>query len=130
MKKKSSKKRKAASKKKTLKRKLVRKKKGVAKKRVSKKKTPAQRRSPKLPTEPIGKVTHYFPQVKAAAILIERDGVRVGDTLYFKGHTTQFKQQVSSLQIDREPVTQASSGEEVGIQVKSRVREHDLVFKL
>ena len=109
------------------------------KKRVSKKKSSAKktkkkgaktRRSVELPAEPVGRVTHYFPQVKAAAVRIEREGVRVGDTLYFKGHTTQFKQKVESLQIDRQVVSEAGPESEVGIQVRSRTREHDLVFKL
>jgi hypothetical protein len=89
-----------------------------------------QKRRPEIPSEPIARVTHYFPHVKAAAVMVDRDGIRVGDTLYFKGHTTRFKQTVESLQINHQPVTQASPGEEAGIRVKSRVREHDLVFKL
>lgn len=87
-------------------------------------------KEPELPSKPIGKVTHYFPKAHATAVILEREGLRVGDTLYFKGHTTRFKQQVESIQIDRRPVSEASSGEEVGIQVRSRTREHDLVFKL
>lgn len=116
------------------------KKKSIRKKPVSKKKKPTARKDkkaapsrpkgPKLPAEPIGRVTHYFPQVKATAVMIERDGIRTGDVLYFKGHTTGFKQKVESIQIERQPVSQASQGDEVGIQVRSRTREHDLVFKL
>ena len=128
------------SKKKPVKRKAVRKK-GPAKKKtqVKKKSKPAKakkgakkpvRKGPRLPAEPIGRVTHYFPQVKAAAVMIERENLRVGDTLYFKGHTTNFKQTVHSIQINHESVTLASPGDEVGVQVKSRTREHDLVFKL
>ena len=85
---------------------------------------------PKLPEESIGRVTHYFPKARATAIMIEREGVKLGDTLYFKGHTTHFKETVRSLQIDCKPVTQAEVGQEVGIQVKARTREHDQVFKL
>ena len=102
----------------------------VRKKRVVKKKVKAPPKGPKLPAEPIGHVTHYFPKVRATAVMIERDGIRVGDILYYKGHTTGFKQEVGSLEIDRQPVSEASSGQEVGIQVRSRTREHDSVFKL
>lgn len=109
------------------KRKAVKKK--VARKKKTKK-VSKQKLAPKLPAEPIGRVTHYFPHVKATAILVERDEIKLGDTLFFKGHTTQFKQRVDSLQIDHQPVNQASPGQEIGIQVKSRTREHDLVFKL
>ena len=117
---------KKSGRKKSFKRKTAKKKTGS--KGVSKKK--AVRKLPKLPAEPIGRVTHYFPKVRATAVQIERDGFQEGDTLYFKGHTTNFKQKVESLQINHQRVSQASSGDEVGIQTKSRTREHDLVFKL
>lgn len=110
----------------TVKRKGVR----PGKKKVVKKKAKAPPRTPKLPQEPIGRVTHYFPKVRASAVMIERDRIQPGDILYFKGHTTRFKQKVESLQVNRQPVSEASPGEEVGIQVRARTREHDLVFKL
>ena len=76
----------------------------------------------------LGRVTHYFPQVKAGAVLIEKGAVSKGDTLHIKGHTTDFKQKVKSIQIDRAPVQKATKGKEVGILVKSRVRINDEVF--
>lgn len=100
------------------------------KKKAAKKKVKARPKGPELPAEPIGRVTHYFPKARATAVMIERDGIRAGDVLYYKGHTTRFKQKVESLQINRQSVSEASSGEEVGIQVRARTREHDLVFKL
>ncbi len=121
-------KKRVARKKKIVKRKVARK---GAKKKAGR--AGAKRRVGKgrgLPSEPIGRVTHYFSHVKAAAVIIDRDGIRVGDTLYIKGHTTRFKQRVDSLQIEHAAVSQASPGDEVGIRVSSRVREHDLVFKL
>lgn len=98
----------------------------------SKKKKPA----PKKPAVPvvdgllIGEVTHFFPHVNAAALVIKKGGVRVGDTLYYKGHTTDFKQSVTSMQINHQPVSVASKGDEVGIQVSQRVRVGDSVYKL
>ena len=131
---------KKGSKKKSIKRKAVRKKRPAKNKTQVKKKSKLAkakkgakkpvRKGPKLPSESIGRVTHYFPQVKAAAVMIERKSLKVGDTLYFKGHTTNFKQTVNSIQINHKSVTSASPGDEVGVQVKSRTREHDLVFKL
>ena len=131
---------KKGSKKKSVKRKVLRKR-PVKKKNQAKKKTksakrkktakkPSVKKGPKLPAEPVGRVTHYFPKVKAAAVMIERENLRVGDTLYFKGHTTHFKQTVDSLQMNHQSVAKAAPGDEVGIQVKSRTREHDFVFKL
>jgi len=78
----------------------------------------------------IGKVSHYFPHVKAGAIIIESaGGLAVGDTIRIKGHTTDFKQNIASMQIDRNPIEKASKGQEIGILVKSRVRIHDKVYK-
>ena len=126
-KKRSASKRKKPAKKALRKKMAARKKKTV--KKAGKKKT-AAKKGPKLPEEPIGRVTHYFPKAKATALMIGNGTIRVGDILYFKGHTTSFKQKIESMQIDHRPVEQANSGEEVGIQVRSRTREHDLVFKL
>lgn len=131
-----SKKKKRKTKAKT--RKAARKKrvKRVAKKRVKKvkvlkkkviKKTPAVSKGKEVQ---IGKVTHYFPHVKAGAIMIESGALAIGDTLHIKGHTTDFKQKVKSLQINRVPVQKGSVGDEVGVLVKSRVRINDEVYKV
>ncbi len=78
----------------------------------------------------IGKVTHYFPHVEAAVIKITKDKISPGDNLHVKGHSTDFTQVVDSIQIDRVPVTSAKKGQEIGLKVISRVREHDLVYRL
>jgi len=122
--------RRAARKRKVHKPKKAARKKPTKRKGARRPKARAAKKGPKLPAEPIGRVTHYFPKVRATALLIEKEGIRVGDVLYFKGHTTSFKQRVDSLQINHQSVTEAGAGEEVGIQVRSRTREHDLVFKL
>lgn len=132
-KKSAKKKKRLVKRKRTTKKRGVRKKKVLRKKSIRKKKKKSGRvpaKGPKLPEEPVGRVTHYFPKVRAAAIMIERDGIRVGDVLYFKGHTTRFKQTVDSLEINHQAVVQAGPGDEIGVRVKSRTREHDLVFKL
>lgn len=77
----------------------------------------------------IGKITHYFPKVNAAVIKLKAP-LSVGDTVKIKGHTTDFKQNITSLQIDRVPVDSAKKGEEIGLLVDSRVRQHDVVYKV
>ncbi|MBU4036868.1 MAG: translation elongation factor-like protein, partial [Proteobacteria bacterium] len=52
-----------------------------------------------------------------------------GDLVKIKGHTTDFKQAVTSMQIDRVPIDQAKKGQEIGVLVDSRVRQHDIVYK-
>ena len=78
----------------------------------------------------IGKVTHYFSKVGVAAIEINQDVLRVGETIHVKGHTSDFTQPVDSMQIDNESVTEATAGQSIGIRVKDHAREHDLVYKV
>ncbi len=79
--------------------------------------------------EEIGVVTHFFSHAKAAVIKIKKGGLKTGDGIYIKGHTTDFKQPVKSLQINRTSVDEAKKGQEIGVKVKSRVRIGDIVYK-
>jgi putative protease len=105
----------------------------TVKRGVSKKKTPKKRPTQKSGIAEagnlIGTVTHYFPQVQAAVIKLKAP-LSVGDTIKVKGHTTDFKETVNSIQIDRVPITSAKKGQEIGLLVNSRVRQHDKVYKL
>ena len=83
-----------------------------------------------LAAMPIAEVTHYFPHVNAAVLKIKVGTIRVGDKLHFKGHTTNFTQKVTSMQIDHQPVMIARKGDDIGVEVKSRVRAGDLVTKI
>ena len=77
----------------------------------------------------LGRVTHYFPHVQAAVIKLKMP-MSVGDKIKVKGHTTDFKQVITSLQIDRVAVESAKKGQEIGFQVESRVRRGDKVTKI
>ena len=78
----------------------------------------------------IGHVTHYFPHVNAAVVKIEKGTLQLGVQLHFKGHTTDFREVLQSMQLDHAPIQTASRGTEVGIGVSQRVREGDSVFKV
>jgi len=112
-------------KKKTIKRKKVVKK--AAKKTIKKavKKKPVKKREVQ-----VGTITHYFPHVKAAVFKVKRPGFAVGDAIRIQGHTTDFKQKVGSIEIDRVSIQKARPGQEIGIKVKSRVRINDKVHLL
>ncbi len=102
----------------------------LSKRKTQPKKTAIKSQPQVLSGTYLGKVTHFFPQVNAAAVTIESGSLEPGQELFFKGATTNFKMKINSLQINRVPVTSASKGMEVGILVKKRVREGDEVFKL
>lgn len=88
------------------------------------------KKAPELSLEKIGEVTHYFPHVKAAAVKLLKSGLRAGDRVYIKGHTTDFKEKVNSMQLDHVPIQEGKKGQEIGLLVKSRVRHGDSVYKL
>ncbi|MBL7151958.1 MAG: translation elongation factor-like protein [Candidatus Omnitrophica bacterium] len=73
-------------------------------------------------------VTHYFPHVNAAVIKLKTP-LSVGDKIRIKGHTTDFIQGISSMQVDRVPINTAKKGQEIGLLVDSRVRQHDIAYK-
>lgn len=134
MAKKPKKKKKAAPKKKALKKKILKKKttkklapkKKVVKKKPSLKNKPAKK---KIAENAIGEITHYFPHVRAAVIKLTAP-LLTGETIKIKGHTTDFKQVITSMQIDRVPITEAKRGQEIGLLVDSRVRQGDIVTKV
>jgi putative protease len=78
----------------------------------------------------IGVVTHYFDKISVGAIRLTGGGLKVGDTIHFQGHTTDFQQEVESIQIEHETVSEAKSGDEIGIKVSEPVHKHDAVFKV
>ena len=78
----------------------------------------------------IGVVTHYFGKIGVAAVQITDDTLQVGDTIHIKGRTSDFTQQVESMQVEHQPVSVARAGETIGMQVAEHAREHDEVFKV
>ena len=78
----------------------------------------------------IGKVFSYFSKVGVAAINITSGSIKVGDTIRIKGTTTDFTQQIDSMEIDRQKVDSAGVGQSIGIKVKDRVRPNDIVYKI
>jgi putative protease len=80
--------------------------------------------------EKIGIIEHFFTNVSVAAIKITAGELKIGDTIHVVGAHTDFKQKIDSMQIERVPVEVVKAGDAVGIKVKDRVREHDVVYKM
>ncbi|MFH1771185.1 MAG: hypothetical protein ABH872_00010 [Candidatus Omnitrophota bacterium] len=133
------KKKKVAAKKKVIKKKVIKKKpikksavkKAKPAKKILKKKSVAKKTKKAVKEEKgfLGKVTHYFPKVRAAVIKLKAP-LATGDKIKVKGHTTDFTQIVKSLQIDRVVIASAQKNDEIGLMVESRVRRGDKVTKI
>ncbi|MBI2010883.1 MAG: hypothetical protein HYS89_01460 [Candidatus Colwellbacteria bacterium] len=77
--------------------------------------------------KPIGEVTHYYSHLGVAIVKFNRK-VKTGETVHFKGATTDFTQAIDSMEFDHKSVGDAKSGQEVGIKVGDKVREGDEVY--
>ena len=80
--------------------------------------------------ELVGVVEKFFAQPGVAAIKVTRGTVKKGDRLRYIGHTTDFIDQVASMQVNNQPVEEAKAGDFIGVKVKERVRENDKVYKV
>ncbi len=78
----------------------------------------------------IGVIQHYYPRVEAAIINVSHGVLRTGDTLHFRGHTTDFYQRVDRMEVEHQPVEAVTAGQAVGVHVSRRVREGDLVMRV
>ncbi len=77
----------------------------------------------------IGKVSHYFTKIGVAVVEVTDGSIKVGDTIHIKGHTTNFKQKVHSMQIEQDKIDIAEPGQSIGLKVEEPVRAHDVVYK-
>lgn len=78
----------------------------------------------------VGTVTHYFGKPRVAIVEITAGELHVGDTVRFAGHSSDFTQEVGSMELEHAPVDSAKVGDSVGIQVSERAREHDQVYRV
>ena len=77
----------------------------------------------------LGKVTHYFDHLEVAVIKLGKGvGLKKGDKVQFKGNSTDFTQEVRSLQVDHKEVEAVKAGDDFGLKVDQKVREGDRVF--
>ncbi|HEC33238.1 MAG TPA: translation elongation factor-like protein [Chloroflexi bacterium] len=79
--------------------------------------------------ELIGRVSHWYGKISVIGVTLT-GRLAVGDDIHVRGHTTDFEQKVTSLQIWHQDVTEAKAGDEVGIKVAHRARAGDRVYKV
>ena len=80
------------------------------------------------PEQAIGSVTHYFSHLSVAAVTLT-GLLRVGDRIHILGHTTDLEQEVESMEVEHARVERAGPGDDVALQVRDHVREHDMLYR-
>ena len=77
----------------------------------------------------IGKVTHYYNRIGVAVLELE-GGLKVGDTIHIMGSSTDFVQQVSSMEIEHRKMQAVGAGADVALKVDDVVREGDEIYRV
>lgn len=77
----------------------------------------------------VGRVSHFFTKISVAVIELTAT-ISVGDRILIKGPTTNLEQTIDSMEIEHEKVQKAGAGQSIGMKVKDRVRETDVVYKI
>ena len=77
--------------------------------------------------ERIGEVIHFYGKIEVAVLRLSNN-LKIGDMIHFLGSHTDFQQEVTSMQIEHEPVAEGKAGEEIAIKVIERARKGDAIF--
>src|SRR3989304_4787688 len=88
-----------------------------------------KRRTAMATGERVGEVVHVFDKIMVAVLRLTA-GIRQGDRLHFLGRLTDFEEQITSMQVEHQPVVAGGPGREGGVQLGQPVRRGDAVYLL
>lgn len=77
----------------------------------------------------IGRVTHYYSHLNVAVLTLS-DSLKLGDRIHFYGHSSDFTQRVSSMEIEHHSIVWVKPGDNVAIKVVQPVHVHDIVYRV
>lgn len=76
----------------------------------------------------IGKVTHYYDKIGVAIVEVKNQPLKVGDHVRISGHDNEFAQEISSLQIEHQRVSEVGPGDTAGVKVDKPVKAGDTLY--
>jgi putative protease len=77
----------------------------------------------------IGRVSHFYGHL-CVAVLQLNENLKLGDKIHILGHTTDFTQRITSIEVEHHPVVWVKPGDQVAIKVIGPVRDHDIVYRV
>jgi putative protease len=77
----------------------------------------------------IGTITHYYSHLNVAVLQLS-DRLKVGETIHIYGHSTDFVQKVTSMEVDHHRVVVVEPGDNVAVKVIEPVRVHDAIYRV
>jgi len=78
----------------------------------------------------IGVVVNFYTKPGVAAIDVTRGAIKKGDLLRYKGYTTDFTEEVTSIEVEKQSLEEAKAGDLIGVKVSETVRKNDKVYKV
>ncbi len=77
----------------------------------------------------IGRVTHYYDHINVAVLKLD-ENLKLGDLIHITGHSTDFMQRVTSMEVEHHTILWVKPGDNVAIKVLEPVREHDVIYRV
>jgi putative protease len=77
----------------------------------------------------IGRVAHYYNHLGVAVLELEVD-LKLGDRIHIRGHSTDFTQRVTSMEVDHHTVLWVKPGDNMALKVTQPVHVHDAVYRI
>lgn len=84
----------------------------------------------KAKEELVGKITHYFNNIEVGIVKITKGALSEGDKIRIKSGSSEFEQEVRSMQINHQQVLKAKKGDVIGLKLKDKVREGGEIYKI
>lgn len=82
----------------------------------------------KILDQPIGKIVHYYDKLGVAIIGLTSGKLSVGQQVKFKKGTEEFTQNIDSLQIDHQSVSEVKPGDSFGLKVDQPTKPGTAVY--
>ncbi len=77
----------------------------------------------------IGRVTNYFSKIGVAVIKLTAP-LKLGDEVRIRGGTRDFQQTVESMQVEHQPIEEATPGQEIALKLEQKARVNDKLYKV
>ena len=77
----------------------------------------------------IGYITHFYNRI-SVAVLSLTDTLELGDKVHIFGHSTDFEQNITSMEIEHQKVKSVGPEDEVALKVIEPVRKGDVIYKI
>ena len=77
----------------------------------------------------IGIADHFFDKISVGMIRLSGT-LKVGDSIHIKGKNTDFSQEVESMRIEFDNVTEVKEGDRVGIKVAQPLHASDKIYQV